>query len=131
MDDPTKYTKDASTLEKNYYLKHVLDRDNKVTELYACAIFNNKEYCIRGGDSSFYGYAENENDYTDNLLILKRIKDEKIEGISCSFNTDDSYRGDDYGNLDADSYGSAIAGNDDCGCSINDVGSSVCFGCYE
>ncbi len=44
--DTSKFTKDASTLGKSYYLKHVLDKDNKVTESYACAILKGKEYCL-------------------------------------------------------------------------------------
>ena len=86
--DTTKYTKDPSTLGKSYYLKHVLDKDNKVTESYACAIFGGTEYCVRGGKdnngNSFYGYAANPSDYTGNALILKQIEDAKIEGIKCS-----------------------------------------------
>ncbi len=78
--DSTKYTTDSTTLKKDYYLKHVLDKDNKVIESYACAIFNSKEYCLTNGE---YGYAENEDDYTGNMLILKNIRD--AEGISFSF----------------------------------------------
>ena len=54
LSDTSKFTKDASTLGKSYYLKHVLDKDNKVTESYACSIYNGKEYCVRGGNSYFY-----------------------------------------------------------------------------
>ena len=54
-----------------YCLKHVLDKDNKVVESYACALTDeNEEYCIKGGDPSYYGWAENEADYTGNMLIL-------------------------------------------------------------
>ena len=78
--DTSKFTKDASTLGKDYYLKHVLDKDNKVTESYACAIFSSKEYCLRGGKdnngNSFYGWSENEADYTGNMLILKQLGDD-------------------------------------------------------
>ena len=102
--DTTKYTTDSSTLAKTWYLKHVLDKDNKVTESYACAIFNGKEYCARGGNSSFYGYAEDEVDYTGNALILKQIEDEKITGVSCKVYayyftcSDDSVRWQAYSN---------------------------------
>ena len=89
--DTSKYTKDPSTLGKTYYLKHVLDKDNKVTESYVCAIFNSREYCLRGGDSSFFGWAENledntgdEENHTGNVLVIKNLSEEGIEGLSCS-----------------------------------------------
>ena len=124
--DTSKFTKDASTLGRNYYLKNVLDKDNKVTESYACAIFNSKEYCLRGGNSSFYGYAENEVDYTGNALILKQIKDAKIEEIICDLNVDNARCHDDSIYLDAhlDGYVSAIG--DDGPCSVDSDGSSYC-----
>ena len=85
LNNTSKFTKDASTLGKNYYLKHALDKDNKVIESYACAVFEGKEYCVRGGDSSFYGWSENSSDYTGNALILKNLRDEKIVGKTCEF----------------------------------------------
>ncbi len=85
--DTSKFTKDASTLEQTNYLKHILDKENKVTETYACARLKGKEYCLTNGE---YGYAENKADYTGNALILKQIEAAKIEGISCAFN---QYRG--------------------------------------
>ena len=129
--DPTKYTKDASTLGKSYYLKHVLDKDNKVTESYACAILKGKEYCVRGGKdnngNSFYGYATNEADYTGNALILKQIEDAKIEGISCSFNASSSIcrGGSDY-LLSADSSGNVNAYVVGGYCPVDADGSSYC-----
>ena len=124
--DTSKFTKDASTLGKSYYLKHVLDKDNKVTESYACAIFNSKEYCVRGGNASFYGYAENEVDYTGNALILKQIKDAKIEGIRCDLYVDNARCHDDSIYLVAHSDGYVSAIGDDGPCSVDSDGSSYC-----
>ena len=126
----SKFTKDASTLGKSYYLKHVLDKNNKVTESYACAILKGKEYCVRGGKdnngNSFYGYAANPSDYTGNALLLKQIKDAKIEGISCSFNANYSICSDDSVYLDAGSNGLGHANGVDGSCRVNDDGSSYC-----
>ena len=126
----SKFTKDASTLGKNYYLKHILDEDNKVTESYACAIFNSKEYCVRGGkDNSgktFYGYAENEADYTGNALILKKLRDAKIEGISCDSNANSSSCRDGSVGLYAASNGYVTASGGDGGCNVYGGGSSDC-----
>ena len=128
--DPTKYTKDASTLGKSYYLKHVLDKDNKVTESYVCAIFNSKEYCIRGGKdnngNSFYGYAANEADYTGNALLLKQIEDAKIGGTGCSFSARSSECYGDSVALDAYLNGSVNAYGDEGNCYVDVDGSSSC-----
>ena len=133
--DTSKFTKDASTLGKSYYLKHVLDKENKVTESYVCTIFNSKEYCLRGGKdndgNSFYGYAENASDYTGNMLILKQIADAKIEGVGFEFNAGSSACLFDSVNLSLNLYVSSDGvvyvladGDDDCG--VNGVGSSNC-----
>ena len=124
--DPNNYTKDANKLGKSYYLKHILDKDNKVTESYVCAIFNSKEYCLRGGKSSFYGYTENEVDYTGNALILKELRDEKIAGISCNFSSNQSYCGVAPVYLYAYSSGSVSPIGDDGYCGVGDDGSSFC-----
>ena len=121
----SKFTKDASTLGKSYYLKHVLDKDNKVTESYACAIFNSKEYCLRGGNSSFYGYAENEADYIGNALILKQIEGAKIAGVSCFFSESPSGCRGGSGYLSASSD-LVNAGGDVGGCYVRGDGSSRC-----
>ncbi len=125
--DTSKFTKDASTLGRNYYLKHVLDKDNKVTESYACAIFNSKEYCVRGGTdnsgNSFYGYAENEIDYTGNMLILKSLRDTKI---GCTFNTSRFSCRNGSVRLTADSDGSVNADDDGGTCIVLGDGSSRC-----
>ena len=83
--DTTKFTKNAATLEKNSYLKHVLDKDNKVTESYACGKVNDTELCLRGVSTDFYGFAEtgeydeygNEipdyEKFTGNSLIMKGL----------------------------------------------------------
>ena len=124
--DTTKFTTNPSTLGKRYYLKHVLDKGNEVTESYVCAIFNSKEYCVRGGDESFYGYAENESNYTGNALILKQIEDTKIEEVSCTFRANASYCYDGSVTLDVPSNGYVRAGDIDGCCSVIDDGISNC-----
>ena len=125
LSDTSKFTKDASTLGKSYYLKHVLDKDNKITESYVCDLYNNKEYCLRGGNSSFYGWAENESDYTGNMLILKKLKDAIIEGRNCSFGADSSYCAAAFVRLTANSDDGVYADADDGSCNVTD-GSSYC-----
>ena len=124
--DTSKFAKDASTLGKSYYLKHILDKDNKVTESYVCAIFNSKEYCLRGGNSSFYGYAENEADYTGNALILKQIEGAKIAGVSCGIGSFDSHCSGGSIYFGAGSNGGVGANDGGGNCYVNDDGSSSC-----
>ena len=121
----SKFTKDASTLGKSYYLKHVLNKDNKVTESYTCAILKGNEYCLTAYGVE-YGWSENEADYTGNALILKQIEVKKIEGISCSFDAGGSNC--DYGSvgLRADAGGLVRAGDDVGYCNVFDGGISYC-----
>ena len=127
--DTSKFTKDASTLGKNYYLKHILDKDNKVTESYACAILKDKEYCLRGGrdnnGNSFYGYAANEADYTGNTLLLKQIRDVKIEGVSFKFSASNSTCSGSSAGLYVSS-GEVVAPAAGGNCHVMDGGSSYC-----
>ena len=126
--DTSKFTKDPTTLSNQpFYLKHVLDKDNKVTESYVCAILKGKEYCLIGGNSSFYGYAENESNYTGNALILKQIRDAKIEGVSCGFGASDSYCCVGSNVLVANSDGS-VNSDGEFLCDVNADGSSHCEG---
>ena len=121
--DTSKFTKDASTLGKSYYLKHVLDKDNKVTESYACAILKGNEYCLTNGE---YGYAENEADYIGNVLLLKQINDARIEGISCYFLARGSACSDGSFGLGADSRGRVDAPGGGGNCYVDVDGSSSC-----
>ena len=130
--DTTKYTKDPSTLGKSYYLKHVLDKDNKVTESYACAIFGGTEYCVRGGKdnngNSFYGYAANPSDYTGNALILKQIEDAKITGVSCDFSDSLCHCGDTSAGLNLNPDGEIMVAGEPGTCLFDADGRSHCEG---
>ena len=125
--DTSKFTKDASTLGKNYYLKHVLDKDNKVTESYACLSLARGEICLRGGSSSFYGWSENEADYTGNMLMLSQSY--FFFSMYGSGGSSESSYGIGPYDLKAYSDGSVGVGDnaeDLVICSVNDVGSSYC-----
>ena len=122
--DTTKFTTDPSKLGEKYYLKHVLDKDNKVTGSYACAIVNSKEYCLKNGE---HGYAENEADYTGSALILKNLRDENIEGMNCYLDLYGSNCNDGSVSLSASSGGFVAVGKVGGGyCEVKDFGSSYC-----
>ena len=119
--DTTKFIQDPSTFEKNYYLKHVLDNDNKIIESWVCA----HGTCVRGGNTEFYGYASNPNDYTGNALILKGLQ-EQDKDLNCFFNEDDSSCGNGSINLDASSSGGVTARDEFDYCYVGGNGSSFC-----
>lgn len=62
------------------------------------------------------------------MLILKQIKNAKIEGISCDFSDNASCCSDDSVYLDADLYGSVNANVGEGSCSVNYDGGSGCGG---
>ena len=117
--DTSKFTKEPT---KWYHLKHVLDKNNKVLESYACIKENGKEYCLTNDE---YGWSENEEDYTGNVLKLKKMKDEKIEGVTCSIKESSSYCG---GMTAYPSGKIELDGNFDGSCYVYEDGSSSCGG---
>ena len=121
---PANYTTDSSTLGKGFYLKHVLDKDNKVIESWVCA----NEKCVRGGSSEFYGYASNPDDYTGNALIIKGL----FDGGFCNteaggvWDSNSSCYMDSF-QLVAISNGTVYSGNGDSMCTVNN-NTSYCVG---
>ena len=123
--DTTKYTNNSDTLGKDYYLKHVLDKDNKVIKSYACANFG-EEYCLTNGE---YGWSENEINYTGNLLVLNGYAEKEylggchfihIEEKEATIGIDVTFLAtylDEHVRSWNSSYGS---------CQVNNDGSSVC-----
>ena len=57
---------------KNSYLKYKLDSTNKVTNSYACVIYNSEEYCIEGGLVEEYGW---DTDAAHSTGRVKKIYD--------------------------------------------------------
>lgn len=51
--DGIETTTDPTTLGKDYYLKHEIDSENKITASYACFV-TDTEHCIRGGSADYY-----------------------------------------------------------------------------
>jgi len=105
-DTLTEYTTDASTLGKNYYLKHVLDSDDKIISSFACTKFNGTtERCLEGGSADTYGWDTDKSHSTGRVAKLYAIEQEGISGVSCNFDTLDSNCADGSVNLFADSSG--------------------------
>ncbi len=129
--DTSKFTKDPNTLGESKYLKHVLDKENKVTESYVCVIFNSKEYCLKGADPSFYGWSKNETDYTKNVLTIKKWSD--VTDGECDVNTDRNFEclagSGPSGRFYASSDG-AVGFASIPECYIETDGSSTCYNFY-
>ena len=100
----------------------MLDKNNKVLESYAFIKKNGKEYCLTNDE---YGWSENEEDYTVDVLKLKKMKDEKIEGVTCSIKESSSYCGDMTAYPSGKIY---LDGNFDGSCYVYEDGSSSCGG---
>ena len=49
LTEGTDYVKNASLLNKNYYLKHDIVND-EIINSYVCFIYNNSEHCMKGAD---------------------------------------------------------------------------------
>ena len=49
LTEGTDYVKNASLLNKTYYLKHDVEEDI-ITASYVCFVYNNAEHCMKGGD---------------------------------------------------------------------------------
>ena len=125
LSDTSKFTKDPSTLGEKIYLKHIVDKDNKVTKLYTCVKYNSKEYCLTNGE---FGWSENESNYTGSLLILKKL--EVIDGFTCEISSHGVYASCSTNNssgLYANPDGSVIASADGGHyCSVDANGISHC-----
>ena len=119
------YVIDAATLGKKAYLKHVLDKDNKVIESYACGIFNDNEYCVRGGNEEYYGSQLVTGEYTGNLSILKSLE---AQDVSCSLggSLDDKCGDPNNITLYVSSYGYVKADANSYACYVNKEGISGC-----
>ena len=49
LKEGTDYVKNATLLNKTYYLKHDVVED-EITASYVCFVYNNAEHCLKGGD---------------------------------------------------------------------------------
>jgi len=111
-------TADPSTLGYNYYLKH--DCDNYVIEeSYVCFV-TDTEYCLKGGDSSYY---------QSNLAILQANEEWfNSNGGSCSFETSSARcSSSNYDSIYIANNGtSQVRDKDNSLCVVSSDGSSYC-----
>ena len=123
LTEGTDYVKNASLLNKNYYLKHDIVND-EIINSYVCFIYNNSEHCMKGAD----GGAS----FTQNTQIIKdfqsfnNLPDNSNPG--CYFNSSSSYcYGGGFYDESAGSTGSVyIFETSSVNCGVINDGHSLC-----
>ncbi len=117
------YTTDASTLNKNYYLKHDVE-DDIITASYVCFVYNNSEHCLKGGDNGA-SFAANTQIIQD-FQTFYNLPNGANPG--CIFTSSDSLcYGGGFDNMHADSYGIVdVYGSSSEDCFVDGAGYSGC-----
>ena len=117
------YVEDASLLGKTYYLKHTVVNDI-ITASYVCFVYNNAEYCMKGGDGGA-SFAANTQIIKD-FQTFNSLPDNANPG--CDFDSSYSYcGGGGMGQVDADSDGNVrVDGSSSEYCRVRDGGYSYC-----
>ena len=120
------YTTDASTLNKNYYLKHDVV-DDIITASYVCFVYNNAEHCMKGADNGD-SYATNTQMIRDYQTFYNLGDYDSSTNIGCNWRSDYSIcYGGGFGEVDAGSDGFVyVTGSDSESCYVDDIGYSYC-----
>ena len=123
LTEGTDYVKNASLLNKNYYLKHDIV-DDEIINSYVCFVYNNAEHCMKGGDGGA-SFAANTQIIRD-FQTFNNLPDNSNPG--CYYNSSSSYCfGGGFYDESIGSNGSAyVFGTSSENCGINDSGYSVC-----
>jgi len=114
-------TKNPTTLNKNHYLKHEIDSENKIVASYACFV-TDVEHCMQGGDG---GVA-----YEINKTILQNQTEwfRNNDGLCHAFDSSTFYCiGNGFGDISAwDDGGANTFIESGAGCAVYPNGSSYC-----
>lgn len=106
--NPLDYSETKPT-NTDWYLKLKIDKNNKVTEGYACATYTEDEYCIKGWDLEAYN---------ENIEILRGLNG---KGLTCSFNDNNASCDDGSINLFTNNEGYASVDTNEALCEIASV----------
>ena len=122
------YTKNASALNKTYYLKHDVEEDI-ITGSYVCFIYNNAEHCMKGADggASFIQNNRIINDY-QTFYNLNTVTIPSSSNLGCFLDSSvaDCYGGD-FIRVYADSSGIVNVRESSKSCDVRSDGSSRCL----
>ena len=124
LTEGTDYVKNATLLNKTYYLKHDVEEDI-ITASYVCFVYNNAEHCMKGGDggASFAANTQTIKDFQtfNNLGAYSN-------GTGCNFASSTSFcGGGGFIGVYAHSDGHVdVSGSSSEGCYVSSDGSSSC-----
>ena len=111
-------TTDPSTLDKNFYLKHEIDSENKITASYVCFV-TDSEHCMQGGDADYYE--------TNKALLQGQESWFTNNGGGCVFTASYSNcHGGGFGRVDSYSDGGVNASVGSLACVVSVDGPSNC-----
>ena len=111
----TNYTEDYTTLEKNYFLGHVIDNNNYIIKSYACGIENGKAFCLQ---SSSDGSKYNSNVDTLNSVFPSCNADASASDSDCTGTTV---------RANANSYDDVDVYSGSSNCHVYNIGNSSCY----
>ena len=123
LTEGTDYVKNATLLNKTYYLKHDVVED-EITASYVCFVYNNAEHCMKGGDggASFAANTQMIKDYQTFYSLTDNANPGCYWGSSSS-----GCSGGGFTSVDAYSYGRvSVIGSSSEGCNVYGAGSSRC-----
>jgi len=118
------YTEDATSLNKQFYLRYTIGSQTEILESYVCYMLSNNEYCLRGGDRV---YNSNTSTYISlSYESNKQILDDSFGSSNCTDYT--NYYECSSGSLDAKVYSYGLVRADDGNglCEVDSRGSSNC-----
>ena len=121
----TDYVKNASLLNKTYYLKHDIV-DDEIINSYVCFVYNNAEHCMKGADNgaSFAANTQMIQDYQTfyNLVAYPNGTDCNFNSYesSCSGGVPEQISAEDTGLIQV--YGNASGTR----CTVRSDGASLC-----
>ncbi|MBR3229721.1 MAG: hypothetical protein IKF91_02710, partial [Bacilli bacterium] len=123
LTEGTDYVKNASLLNKTYYLKHDVE-DDIITASYVCFVYNNTEHCMKGGDGGA-SYSANQQILRD-FQTFNNLPDNANPGCRLGSSTSNCNGGGfDYVYADSDGRVS-VDGSPSEYCSVSIYGSSNC-----
>ena len=129
LTEGTDYVKNATLLNKTYYLKHDVVED-EITASYVCFVYNNVEHCMIGADGG--AFATNTviiQDY-QTFYNLNNVSTPTLDNPGCSFGSSSSNcigGGFDY--VSAGSSGNLHVGGGAVNyCRVSSNGGSDCYG---
>ena len=126
LTEGTDYVKNATLLNKTYYLKHDVEEDI-ITASYVCFVYNNAEHCMKGGDGGA-SFAANTQTIKDFQTFNNLGDYDSSTKTGCNFNSSDSYcNGGGFYFVNAYSDDNVnVIGSSSENCYVNYDGSSRC-----